>query len=105
MPGSQTTPGSGRAPARTRPTGFCLPSSENVGNRVDNRCSRLKAGHIRSHYRRFADVLAGACATDRGRRGLLLFIAQLELSQPYSCQFSGALTALRPAHSHGHRMS
>ncbi len=67
MPGSQTTPGPTGA-RNNAPADFAFRQVNNVGNRVDNGFAAQWLAYTLP-YRRFADVLADACARIGGRSG------------------------------------
>jgi hypothetical protein len=60
MPGSQTTPGPTGA-RNNAPADFAFRQVNNVGNRVDNGFAAQWLAYTLP-YRRFADILANACA-------------------------------------------
>ena len=88
MPGSQTTPGPTGA-RNSAPADFAFRQVNNVGNRVDNGFAAQWLAYTLP-YRRFADVLADACARIGGDVGCYSFIA---------VDFHHILLASFPAHS------
>ena len=88
MPGSQTTPGPTGA-RNNAPADFAFRQVNNVGNRVDNGFAAQWLAYTLP-YRRFADVLADACARIGGDVGCYSFIA---------VDFHHILLASLPAHS------
>jgi hypothetical protein len=73
MPGSQTTPGSTGA-RNNAPADFAFRQVNNVGNRVDNGFAAQWLAYTLP-YRRFANVLADACARIGGDVDCYSFIA------------------------------
>ena len=73
MPGSQTTPDPTGA-RNNAPADFAFRQVNNVGNRVDNGFAAQWLAYTLP-YRRFADVLADACARIGGDVGCYSFIA------------------------------
>jgi hypothetical protein len=88
MPGSQTTPGSTGA-RNNAPADFAFRQVNNVGTRVDNGFAAQWLAYTLP-YRRFADVLADACARIGGDVDCYSFIA---------VDFHHILLASLPAHS------
>jgi hypothetical protein len=88
MPGSQTTPGPTGARSNA-PADFAFRQVNNVGNRVDNGFAAQWLVYTLP-YRRFANVLADACARIGGDVGCYSFIA---------VDFHHILLASLPAHS------
>jgi len=88
MPGSQTTPGPTGA-RNNAPADFAFRQVNNVGNRVDNGFAAQWLAYTLP-YRRFADILADACARIGGDVGCYSFIA---------VDFHHILLASLPAHS------
>ena len=102
MPGSQTTP----APTGARnnaPADFAFRQVNNVGNRVDNGFAAQWLAYTLP-YRRFAVILAEDCARIGGDVGCYSFIA-VDSHHILLAGLPAHSLALRPAHSHGHRMS
>jgi hypothetical protein len=75
----------------------------NVGTRVDNGFAAQWLAYTLP-YRRFADVLADACARIGGDVDCYSFIA-VDFHHILLASLPAHSLALRPAHSHGHRMS
>src|SRR5712671_5571003 len=88
MPGSQTTPGPTGA-RNNAPADFAFRQVNNVGTRVDNDFAAQWLAYTLP-YRRFADVLADACARIGGDVDCYSFIA---------VDFHHILLASLPAHS------
>ena len=88
MPGSQTTPGPTGA-RNNAPADFAFRQVNNVGNRVDNGFAAQWLAYTLP-YRRFADVLADACARIGGDVDCYSFTA---------VDFHHILLASLPAHS------
>ena len=88
MPGSQTTPGPTGA-RNNAPADFAFRQVNNVGNRVDNGFAAQWLAYT-FPYRRFADVLADACARIGGDVDCYSFTA---------VDFHHILLASLPAHS------
>ena len=88
MPGSQTTPGPTGA-RNNAPADFAFRQVNNVGTRVANDFAAQWLAYTLP-YRRFADVLADACARIGGDVGCYSFIA---------VDFHHILLASLPAHS------
>jgi len=102
MPGSQTTPG----PASTRNSalaGFAFREVNNVGTRFPNAFAARWLAYTLP-YRRFAVILANDCARIGGDVGCYSFIA-VDFHHILLAGLPAHSLALRPAHSHGHRMS
>jgi hypothetical protein len=88
MPGSQTTPGPTGA-RNNAPADFAFRQVNNVGTRIDNDFAAQWLAYTLP-YRRFADVLADACARIGGDVDCYSFIA---------VDFHHILLASLPAHS------
>ena len=88
MPGSQTTPGPTGA-RNNAPADFAFRQVNNVGTRVDNDFAAQWLAYTLP-YRRFADVLADACARIGGDVDCYSFTA---------VDFHHILLASLPAHS------
>jgi hypothetical protein len=88
MPGSQTTPGPTGA-RNNAPADFAFRQVNNVGTRIDNGFAAQWLAYTLP-YRRFADVLADACARIGGDVDCYSFIA---------VDFHHILLASLPAHS------
>ena len=88
MPGSQTTPGPAGA-RNNAPARFAFRQVNNVGTRIHNDFAAQWLAYTLP-YRRFADVLADACARIGGDVGCYSFIA---------VDFHHILLAGLPAHS------
>ena len=88
MPGSQTTPGP-TAARNNAPADFAFRQVNNVGTRIDNGFAAQWLAYTLP-YRRFADVLADACARIGGDVDCYSFIA---------VDFHHILPASLPAHS------
>ena len=88
MPGSQTTPGPTGA-RNNAPADFAFRQVNNVGTRIDNDFAAQWLAYTLP-YRRFADVLADACARIGGDVDCYSFIA---------VDFHHLLLAGLPAHS------
>ena len=88
MPGSQTTPGPTDA-RNNAPADFAFRQVNNVGTRIDNDFAAQWLAYTLP-YRRFADVLADACARIGGDVDCYSFIA---------VDFHHILLASLPAHS------
>jgi hypothetical protein len=100
MPGSQTTPGPTGA-RNNAPADFAFRQVNNVGNRVDNGFAAQWLAHTLP-YRRFADVLADACARIGGDVGCYSFIA-VDFHHILLASLPAHSLALRPAHSRCHQ--
>ena len=87
MPGSQTTPGPTDA-RNNAPADFAFRQVNNVGTRVDNDLAAQWLAYTLP-YRRFANVLADACARIGGDADSYSFIA---------VDFHHILLASLPAH-------
>jgi hypothetical protein len=87
MPGSQTTPGPTSA-RNNAPADFAFRQVNNVGTRIDNGFAAQWLAYTLP-YRRFADVLADACARIGGDVDCYSFIA---------VDFHHILLASLPAH-------
>ena len=94
MPGSQTTPGPTGA-RNNAPADFAFRQVNNVGNRVDNGFAAQWLAYTLP-YRRFADVLADACARIGGDVGCYSFIA-VDFHHILLASFPAHSLALRPA--------
>ena len=102
MPGSKTTPG--LAGARNDAlASVAFRGVNNVGTRVYNAFAAQWLAYTLP-YRRFADVLADACARIGGDVDCYSFIA-VDFHHILLASLPAHSLALRPAHSHGHRMS
>jgi hypothetical protein len=88
MPGSQTTPGPTGA-RNNAPADFAFRQVNNVGTRIDNDFAAQWLAYTLP-YRRFADVLADACARIGGDVDCYSFTA---------VDFHHILLASLPAHS------
>ena len=88
MPGSQTTPSS-TGTRNIAPADFAFRQVNNVGTRIDNGFAAQWLAYTLP-YRRFADVLADACARIGGDVDCYSFIA---------VDFHHILLASLPAHS------
>ena len=102
MPGSQTTPGPTGA-RNNAPADVAFRQVNNVGTRIDNDFAAQWLAYTLP-YRRFADVLADACARIGGDVDCYSFTA-VDFHHILLASLPAHLLALRPAHSHGHRMS
>ena len=100
MPGSQTTPGPTGA-RNNAPADFAFRQVNNVGNRVDNGFAAQWLA-CTLPYRRFADVLADACARIGGDVGCYSFIA-VDFHHILLASLPAHSLALRPAHSRRHQ--
>ena len=102
MPGSQTTPGPAGA-RNNAPASVAFREVNNVGTRVHNAFAAQWLAYTLP-YRRFAVILADDCARIGDDVGCYSFIAVDFHHIPLAGLPAHSL-ALRPAHSHGHRMS
>jgi len=100
MPGSQTTPGPTGA-RNNAPAGIAFRQVNNVGTRVDNDFAAQWLAYTLP-YRRFADVLADACARIGGDVDCYSFIA-VDFHHILLASLPAHSLALRPAHSRGHQ--
>ena len=100
MPGSQTTPGPTGA-RNNAPADFAFRQVNNVGTRVDNDFAAQWLAYTLP-YRRFADVLADACARIGGDVDGYSFIA-VDFHHILLASLPAHSLALRPAHSRGHQ--
>src|SRR5262245_12325416 len=98
---SQTTPGPTGA-RNNAPADFAFRQVNNVGNRVDNGFAAQWLAYTLP-YRRFADVLADACARIGGDVGCYSFIA-VDFHHILLASLPAHSLALRPAHSRGHQV-
>ena len=101
MPGSQTTLSS----AGTRniaPADFAFRQVNNVGTRIYNGFAAQWLAYTLPH-RRFADVLADACARIRGDVDCYSFIA-VDFHHILLASLPAHSLALRPEHSRGHQV-
>jgi hypothetical protein len=101
MPGSQTTPGPTGA-RNNAPADFAFRGVNNVGTRVDNGFAAQWLAYTLP-YRRFADVLADACARIGGDVDCYSFIA-VDFHHILLAGLPAHSLALRPAHSRGHQV-
>ena len=99
MPGSQTTPGPTDA-RNNAPADFAFRQVNNVGTRIDNDFAAQWLAYTLP-YRRFADVLADACARLGADVGRYSFIA-VDFHHILLAGLPAHSLALRPAHSRGH---
>jgi hypothetical protein len=102
MPGSQTTPGQTGA-RNNAPADFAFRQVNNVGTRIDNGFAAQWLAYTLP-YRRFADILADACARIGGDADSYSFIA-VDFHHILLASLPAHSLALRPAHSRGHRIS
>jgi hypothetical protein len=100
MPGSQTTPGPTGA-RNNASADFAFRQVNNVGTRVDNDFAAQWLAYTLP-YRRFADVLADACARIGGDVDCYSFIA-VDFHHILLASLPAHSLALRPAHSRGHQ--
>ena len=100
MPGSQTTPGPTGA-RNNAPADFAFRQVNNVGTRVDNDFAAQWLAYTLP-YRRFADVLADACARIGGDVDCYSFTA-VDFHHILLASLPAHSLALRPAHSRGHQ--
>jgi hypothetical protein len=100
MPGSQTTPGPTGA-RNNAPADFAFRQVNNVGTRIDNGFAAQWLAYTLP-YRRFADVLADACARIGGDVGCYSFIA-VDFHHILLASLPAHSLALRPAHSRCHQ--
>jgi hypothetical protein len=100
MPGSQTTPGPTGA-RNNAPADFAFRQVNNVGTRIDNGFAAQWLAYTLP-YRRFADVLADACARIGGDVDCYSFIA-VDFHHILLASLPAHSLALRPAHSRGHQ--
>ncbi len=101
MPGSQTTPGPTGA-RNNASADFAFRQVNNVGTRVDNDFAAQWLAYTLP-YRRFADVLADACARIGGDVDCYSFIA-VDFHHILLASLPAHLLALRPAHSRSHQI-
>jgi hypothetical protein len=101
MPGSQTTPGPTGA-RNNAPADFAFRQVNNVGTRVANDFAAQWLAYTLP-YRRFADVLADACARIGGDVDCYSFIA-VDFHPILLASLPAHSLALRPAHSRGHQL-
>ena len=99
MPGSQTTPGP-TAARNNAPADFAFRQVNNVGTRVDNGFAAQWLAYTLP-YRRFADVLADACARIGGDVDCYSFIA-VDFHHILLASLPAHLLALRPVGSLSH---
>ena len=102
MPGSKTTPGLAGA-RNDAPASVAFRGVNNVGTRVYNAFAAQWLAYTLP-YRRFAVILADGCARIGGDVGCYSFIA-VDSHHILLAGLPAHSLALRPAHSHGHRMS
>ena len=102
MPGSKTTPGLAGA-CNDAPASVAFRGVNNVGTRVYNAFAAQWLAYTLP-YRRFADVLADACARIGGDVDCYSFIA-VDFHHILLAGLPAHSLALRPAHSYDHRMS
>ena len=102
MPGSQTTPGPTGA-RNNAPADFAFRQVNNVGTRIDNDFAAQWLAYTLP-YRRFADVLADACARIGGDVDCYSFTA-VDFHHILLASLPAHSLTLRPAHSRGHRIS
>jgi hypothetical protein len=102
MPGSQTTPGPIGARSNA-PADFAFRQVNNVGTRVANDFAAQWLAYTLP-YRRFADVLADACARIGGDVDCCSLIA-VDFHHILLASLPAHSLALRPAHSRCHRIS
>jgi hypothetical protein len=100
MPGSQTTPGPTGA-RNNAPADFAFRQVNNVGTRIDNDFAAQWLAYTLP-YRRFADVLADACARIGGDVDCYSFTA-VDFHHILLASLPAHSLALRPAHSRGHQ--
>ena len=100
MPGSQTTPGPTGA-RNNAPADVAFRQVNNVGTRIDNDFAAQWLAYTLP-YRRFADVLADACARIGGDVDCYSFTA-VDFHHILLASLPAHLLALRPAHSRGHQ--
>jgi len=100
MPGSQTTPGPTGA-RNNAPADFAFRQVNNVGTRIDNDFAAQWLAYTLP-YRRFADVLADACARIGGDVDCYSFIA-VDFHHILLASLPAHSLTLRPAHSRGHQ--
>ena len=100
MPGSQTTPGPTDA-RNNAPADFAFRQVNNVGTRIDNDFAAQWLAYTLP-YRRFADVLADACARIGGDVDCYSFIA-VDFHHILLASLPAHSLTLRPAHSRGHQ--
>ena len=100
MPGSQTTPGPTGA-RNTAPADFAFRQVNNVGTRIDNGFAAQWLAYTLP-YRRFADVLADACARIGGDVDCYSLIA-VDFHHILLASLPAHSLTLRPAHSRGHQ--
>ena len=101
MPGSQTTPGPTGA-RNNAPADFAFRQVNNVGTRIDNGFAAQWLAYTLP-YRRFADVLADACARIGGDVDCYSFIA-VDSHHILLAGLPAHSLALRPAHSRRHQI-
>jgi hypothetical protein len=101
MPGSQTTPGPTGA-RNNAPADFAFRQVNNVGTRIDNDFAAQWLAYTLP-YRRFADVLADACARIGGDVDCYSFTA-VDFHHILLASLPAHSLALRPAHSRGHQV-
>jgi len=101
MPGSQTTPGPTGA-RNNAPADFAFRQVNNVGTRIDNGFAAQWLAYTLP-YRRFADVLADACARIGGDVDCYSFIA-VDFHHILLASLPAHSLALRPAHLRGHQV-
>src|SRR5260370_18029705 len=100
MPAPKPTPGTAAAP-NTAPADFAFRQVNNVGTRVDNGFAAQWLAYTLP-YRRFADVLADACARIGGDVDCYSFIA-VDFHHILLASLPAHSLALRPAHSRCHQ--
>ena len=100
MPGSQTTPGPTGA-RNNAPGDFAFRQVNNVGTRVDNDFAAQWLAYTLP-YRRFADVLADACARSGGDVDCYSFIA-VDFHHILLAGLPAHSLTLQPAHSRGNQ--
>ena len=100
MPGSQTTPGPAGA-RNNAPASVAFREVNNVGTRVHNAFAAQWLAYTLP-YRRFADVLADACARIGGDVDCYSFIA-VDFHHILLASLPAHSLALRPAHSRCHQ--
>jgi hypothetical protein len=100
-PGSQTTPGQTGA-RNNAPADFAFRQVNNVGTRIDNGFAAQWLAYTLP-YRRFADILADACARIGGDVDSYSFIA-VDFHHILLASLPAHSLALRPAHSHSHQI-
>ena len=101
MPGSQTTPGPTGA-RNNAPADFAFRQVNNVGTRIDNDFAAQWLAYTLP-YRRFADVLADACARIGGDVDCYSFTA-VDFHHILLASLPAHLLTLRPAHSRDHQL-